>query len=295
MTFPARDTAAPARRIWLCADDYGIAPGVNHAIRELILRERLNATSVMVAAPNLDSDEAGALEDLNSGEKHAALGLHVTLTGPFQPMSQGFAPLRDGAFLPLNEMLRLAMLRRLEPEPLTIEIATQLRAFIDTFGHLPDFVDGHQHVHLLPQVREAFLTVVSETAPTAWVRQCGRAPSAWRLRDRKGLVLDVLSLGFRRAAERRGLATNPAFAGAYAFNSNANFAGIFPRFLNGLPDDGLIMCHPGFVDPELERLDSLTHLREHEFAFFSSDAFPRVLAEQGAELASPSGERGGAA
>ena len=40
--------AAPPRRIWLCADDYGISPGVNRAIRDLIERGRLNATSVMV-------------------------------------------------------------------------------------------------------------------------------------------------------------------------------------------------------------------------------------------------------
>ena len=31
------------RRIWLCADDYGMAPGINDAIRKLILRGRLNA------------------------------------------------------------------------------------------------------------------------------------------------------------------------------------------------------------------------------------------------------------
>ena len=34
--------AAP-RRIWLCADDYGLSPGVNRAIRDLIERGRLNA------------------------------------------------------------------------------------------------------------------------------------------------------------------------------------------------------------------------------------------------------------
>jgi predicted glycoside hydrolase/deacetylase ChbG (UPF0249 family) len=280
----------PSRRIWLCADDYGISPSVNEAIRELILRGRLNATSVMTAAPHFGGDEADALELLNSGNKRAALGLHVTLTGPFKPISEGFAPLRDGCFPPLNEMLRLAMTRRLRPEPLVIEIATQLRAFIDVFGHLPDFVDGHQHVHLLPQVRDAFLRVVAETAPNAWVRQCGRAPSARRLPDHKGLVLDVLSLGFRNQAERLGLATNPAFAGAYGFSAKARFARIFPRFLKGLPDGGLIMCHPGVVDAALESLDSLTTLREHEFAFFNSDVFPRVLEEHGVALAQPTGE-----
>ena len=47
---------AGPRQIWLCADDYGIAPGVNGAIRELIARQRLNATSVMVAAAHLGED-----------------------------------------------------------------------------------------------------------------------------------------------------------------------------------------------------------------------------------------------
>ena len=55
----------------------------------------------------------------------------------------------------------------------------------------------------------------------------------------------------------------------------------------GLPDGGLIMCHPGHVDAELERLDSLTHLREREFAYFNSDAFPETLAEHGVALARP--------
>lgn len=281
------------RRIWLCADDYGMAPGVNTAIRELILQGRINATSVMMAAPHIGDDEANSLEMLNSGEKRAALGLHVTLTGPFKPLSEGFAPLRHGQFLAHGEMLRLAMTRRLQPELLTIEIATQLRAFLDTFGHLPDFLDGHQHVQLLPQVRDAFLKVTAEIAPNAWVRQCGRARSARRLADRKGLVLDVLSLGFRSQAEWLGIATNSAFAGAYIFSAKANYAKIFPRFLAGLPDGGLIMCHPGFVDDALKSLDSLTELREQEFAFFSSDAFPEWMAKHGVTLADP-GEGGGA-
>ena len=49
-TAPTRP--AGPRRIWLCADDYGISPGVNEGIRELILRSRINATSVMVVAPS---------------------------------------------------------------------------------------------------------------------------------------------------------------------------------------------------------------------------------------------------
>lgn len=273
------------RRIWLCADDYGMSPGVSRGIRDLIANGRLNATSAMVVSPHLTADEVTALQRLNANEKRVAIGLHITLTGPFKPLSAGFTPRRDGAFLPLGEMMRTAMTRQLQPHMLTIEIAAQLERFQKIFGALPDFVDGHQHVQLFPQVRDAFIKTVAEIAPSAWVRQCGRANSLRRLHDRKALVLDILSMAFRRRSERQGLATNPAFAGAYDFSPKARFAKIFPRFLTGLPDGGLIMCHPGFVDAELQALDPLTTLREHEFAYFNSDAFPKTLAEHGAALA----------
>jgi hypothetical protein len=115
------------------------------------------------------------------------------------------------------------------------------------------------------------------------------------LHDRKALTLDILSVAFRRKAKQLGIAFNPAFGGTYSLNAKARFAKIFPRFLSGLPDGGLVMCHPGFVDTELKALDSLTTLREHEYAFFSSEAFPKALAEYGVTLASPTGELGGGA
>ena len=275
------------RQIWLCADDYGISRSVNAAIRELILRGRLNATSVMVGAPHFDPAEAEALDMLNSGEKRVALGLHVTLTAPFKPVSEGYAPLHHGLFPSLPKMLRTAVARRLKSEPVLIEIGTQVEAFTMAFGRLPDFIDGHQHVHLFPQVRDAVLKIAAEAVPDAWVRQCGRPRAAPRLHLQKELLLDVLSLAFRRKARRLGVATNPAFAGAYDFGGKRDYAAMFPKFLAGLPDGGLIMCHPGLVDAELKRLDPLTHQRENEFAFFGSKAFPKLLAEHGVALATP--------
>ncbi len=275
------------RQLWLCADDYGMAPGVNAGIRELIVRGRINATSVMVPAPFFNADEAEMLDTLNSGERRAAIGLHVTLTAPFQPMSEDFAPLAQGKFPPLNRMMRAAVARRLDPARLVIEIATQLEIFIQAFGRPPDFIDGHQHVQLFPQIRDAVLRVAAETVPQAWVRQGGRPRAARRLRQRKELLLDVLSVGFRRKARRLGVRTNPAFAGAYDFASKRGFAALFPRFLEGMPDGALIMCHPGHVDAELQALDPITHQREQELAYFSSDEFARLLADKGYVLAKP--------
>jgi predicted glycoside hydrolase/deacetylase ChbG (UPF0249 family) len=273
------------RRIWLCADDYGIAPGVDAAIRDLVAKRRLNATSVMVASPNFSRAAAAALAMLNAGTPRVAIGLHVTLTGPFRPLTAGFTPLADGHFLPLAAMLRASLRRKLDAAALRSEIAAQLAAFAAAFRRAPDFVDGHQHVHLFPQVRDAFLDEVKRAAPDAWVRQCGLMPAHRRLSDPKGLLISWLSRGFRARAAQRGLATNPAFAGTYTFKPGADFARLFATFLSGLPDGGLVMCHPGRVDAELERLDPLTGLREREYAYLSGEDFPKLLATQGVSLA----------
>lgn len=278
-------TAAP-RRLWLCADDYGMTRGVSAAIRDLIAQGRINATSVMMPAAALTDDEVTALRKLKD-DGRCAVGLHITLTAPFRPLTPSFQPLRDGAFLPLAAMLATATARRLDAASLTREIDAQIAAFTAAFDAPPDFVDGHQHVQLFPQVRDAFLHSVATHAPRAFVRQCGRTIALpARLRDRKGLLLDILSVAFRRRAARLGVATNRGFAGTYDFATTADAASLFPRFLEGLPDNSIVMCHPGHVDDDLRQLDPLTDPRAREYDYLASGAFAAELARRRFVLAS---------
>jgi predicted glycoside hydrolase/deacetylase ChbG (UPF0249 family) len=271
--------ATSLRRIWLCADDYGLSQGVNAAIRDLLERGRINATSVMTVTPAFTREEAASLAAIKANSPAVAIGLHVTLTAPFRSVTA------TAAFQPVGATLRTALMRQLDPESLAREVRAQILAFQDMFGTEPDFVDGHQHVQLFPQIREAVVTAVSETLPQAWVRQCGRlSPLTARLADRKGLLLDLLSNGFRKTATRRGIGFNPGFAGSYDFNAGAEYSELFPRFLRNIPEQGLIMCHPGFVDDMLKRLDPLTDLREREHAYFAGEAFPQILASHGITL-----------
>jgi predicted glycoside hydrolase/deacetylase ChbG (UPF0249 family) len=280
----AQDPRRAERRIWLVADDYGISPAVSAAIRDLIARGRLSATSVMTATPSFSRDEAKALRDAAS--TRTAIGLHVTLTGPFKPLTSGFAPMSGGAFPPLAGMAGRALAHLQRPHLLDAEILAQFAAFQGAFGRAPDYVDGHQHIHVFPQIGEALLRAMKKAAPQAWVRQCRRAPAAPKsLSDPKGYILDALSGRFRRLAEKQGLRTNPAFAGTYSFSPGADFTKLFPQFLDGLPDGGLVMCHPGKVDDELRRLDPVTTLRECEYTYLLSQDFLRVLAERGCTLA----------
>lgn len=278
------DAAAP-RRIWLCADDYGISPGVNRGILDLIERGRLNATSVMVVGPAIGRDEVSALKSLAASRPRCAIGLHVTLTAPFRPLTMHFKPIDGDMFLPFPKLLRAGLMRRLDPEVIHTELMVQLSAFGELFGRAPDFVDGHQHAQLFPGVRDAFLTAVSDAAPNAWVRQGGRnQPLARRLGTPKALVLDVLSAQFRRRASRANIAFNPAFAGAYDFSGQPDFGALMRQFLDDLPEAGVIMCHPGLVDEILVSLDPLTVQREREYEFLGGEHFPLLLAANNVTL-----------
>ena len=63
-----------------------------------------------------------------------------------------------------------------------------------------------------------------------------------------------------------------------------DFGALMRQFLDGLPDGGLIMCHPGFVDDTLRDLDPLTDQREREYAYLAGDDFPALLNETQTEL-----------
>jgi hypothetical protein len=212
---------------------------------ERLSREAVALGADVIVAAGGDgtlNEVVNGVASVDDALSRCAIGLHATLTAPFRPLTMYFRPLDGGLFLPFPAMLRSGLLRRLDPGLIEDELLAQLAAFKELFGRAPDFVDGHQHAQLFPQVRDAFLRAVKEAAPGAWVRQGGRAkPLAKLLGAPKALVLDVLSARFRNRAAVAGIPFNAAFAGAYDFSKAPDFAVLMGEFLNGLPDGGLVM------------------------------------------------------
>lgn len=266
------------RRIVLCADDYALSPGVSAGIRELISTGRINATSVMTIFPEFQQ-EAKKLQETKS-PKPFQIGLHVTLTGNFNPLSatpidtlNGRLPMQQQTWPPFGYF-------RIDPVAVKIEVKAQLKKFIDAFQRLPDYVDGHQHVQLMPGIRGPFLEAVKEYAPKAWVRQCARARLLDEvLADSKGGIFAFLNYGFRAKARLLNLKYNSAFTGAYDYSVPRDFAPLFAHFIRGLPEGGVVMCHPGYLDETLKSRDTLTDQREKELIFLLGDDMPRVLAQ----------------
>ncbi len=272
------------KRIVICADDYNIAPGVSKAIRDLVAKGRLNATSVMTIFPGLE-DEAKALADTPSPAP-IQIGLHLTLSGGFAPLVSPPMVTHDGKLPDMMALLSPLSLLKISRNSVALEIEAQIAAFERAFGRLPDYVDGHQHCQLMPAIRKTFVQTVAKLAPKAWVRQCAPArTSALLSADNKSRVIGTLSLGLARMAKRAGLAVNPSFSGAYAFEGRETFAELFPRFLDELTDGGVVMVHPGIIDGTLRDRDKLVDRREEEYSLLGSEAFHVAMKDAGAVLA----------
>lgn len=270
-------------RITLCADDYGLAPGVSAAIRHLIALGRLQATGCMTGSPHWPQ----AAQSLKPLDGMADIGLHITLTdqSPIGPMPK-LAP--DGKLPSLGKLLKLSLTGKLDRDEISAEINRQVDSFQAAFGRLPDFLDGHHHVHQLPGIGE----VVIETWKTrlgghVWVRSC-LEPSLGILTRRisplRALVIANLGRVFRRRLEQAAIPHNRSFRGVYDFSGKVPFDQLFRRFTADPGPDCLMMVHPGLVDEALCAVDSLTGQREVEYRFLASDSCVLGLAERGIAL-----------
>lgn len=231
------------RRLVLCADDFAFSAPVSRVIADLARAGRLNATSCMAVMPGWAADSA-LLRDVPAG---FAAGLHLVLTGeaPLTAMPR-LAP--EGMLPAINPLGRMAARGDVPLDEVAREVTAQFDRFIAVLGRPPAFVDGHQHAHALPGIREIVLAETARRAPAAWVRDCADRLGAMLARPFRGKALASAyhSRGLRAAAARHGLTCNDGFAGHYGFAGD--YAAIFPAFLRRPGALHLVMCHPGTDD-----------------------------------------------
>ncbi len=271
------------RRLILVADDYAISPGVSAAIRDLAAARRLTGTGVMTTMPHWPS-EAGALRDLQG---NIAVGLHFTLSDQ-QPLGAMPRLAPDGRLPSVGRLLLAGISGSIPPQEIADELDRQLDSFEKFFGAPPDFIDGHQHVHMFPGiwpiVQDAFVHRLNPAR--CWMRDCCDFRLSRRGQMFKAGVISVLSRAASNAARGRNLRCNRGFSGFYDYDAG-DLAARFSPMLADAGDGHAMMVHPGHVDDALRAVDTLTAPREKEYAFLMSEDFPRQLAAAGFTLAPP--------
>lgn len=216
------------RRVFVTADDYGYNPAVDEAILALMSEDRLSGASCMTRAPGW----ASAAARIAQAPAGSAFGLHLDFTG--------FSPVRCNLW-----PLILASLRgRLDPAALRAEISTQLTLFEDATGRAPVYVDGHQHVHQLPLIRDALIDVLT-------TRYAGRLPwlriSGARIGDGpKSLFIALLGAEkLQTMADAAHMRTLPRLLGAYGFDGNEDgYRRRLIGWLQSAADGDALMVHP---------------------------------------------------
>jgi predicted glycoside hydrolase/deacetylase ChbG (UPF0249 family) len=229
-------------RIILCADDFGISEEVDRAILPLAAGGRLSAVSCMSLGPLWERD-APALKATG-----VSAGLHVTLTQ--------MAPLTQTSLLPSEKTLFLkSWTRTLNRVATEKEVRAQFEKFIAVYGAPPAFIDGHQHVHVLPVVRDIVLSLRKEYAPAAWVRNV--ADLSGLTKDLNYWILAVMGGWCRATLNAQGIPFNKKMRGQFDFG-HAGGGDFGEKIKQWCGEEVLIYCHPGTMKGEAEFLSSDT-------------------------------------
>ncbi len=261
------------RVLALCADDFGQAANISAGIARLARAGRLTAIACITNRRAWPGD-AALLQGLPDT---VDIGLHINLTEG-RPLSTRLA--RRWPRLPgLARLIVQAHLGRLPRAAVRNELHAQLTAFIHAYGTPPRFIDGHQHVHHLPGVRDIILDMAEHVQPLPALRSTGRvlgpgfAFKRWAIERTGGRAL-------AEALARRVLKHNPALLGAYDF-ADPDYGALMRRWLAAVPVEGaLLFCHPGDAAPQGARgaADAIGAARVRELAYLASDAFAADLA-----------------
>ena len=268
----------------LCADDYAISPAVSQGVLEALSAGRLTAVGCMTNRP-FWREGAKALAPFRG---KADLGLHLTLTlgAPLGPMP-AFAP--HQRFPELRSLLAQARTGTLPLQEIRAEIDRQLEAFVAELGAPPDFLDGHQHVHILPGLRGLVLDALAARgwAGRVWRRDCADRPLSIlrrRVELKKAAFVTFLARGFAAQAAAKGFSCNTGFAGFSSFDPKRDYARDFRSYLVAPGPRHLVMCHPGHADRALAEVDPHTTSRENELSFLLSQDFLDTLHRAGLGL-----------
>ena len=238
--------AAPLQlpRLVVNADDYGYFAAVTRGVLETLDAGSVTATGVLANGPALPR-YAEALRDRPGVD--VGVHLNLTLGEPLTAGLRGRLGASGGRFAGRAGLLAALATGRF---PLA-EVVAELRAQVErclALGLAPRFLNGHEHVHMLPGILPRVGALAAEYGiphvrfVTPEWRAGGLAPGPLA----RSAVLQVLAL-LQRGSRPRG---GPTLLGA-GVSGRLTRAALAARLAHLAPGrDYELMCHPGSRDPE---------------------------------------------
>jgi hopanoid biosynthesis associated protein HpnK len=277
------------------ADDLGWAEGVNRGIAEA------HRCGIVTSASLLANGAAFASAvELARTTPALGVGVHLNLSDgkPISPLEKVSSIVTDqGVFAGGAEALLLRVARRnLRLQEVEREWESQIQKISDAGIH-PTHLDGHKHIHMLPGLFEitvrlakrhgiGAVRVSHEASTLRSALSSGETHNSTTVMKQgvQARVLKLLARDARALAERAGIATADYFCGI-AQTGELTIDGM-KHMLLSLPEGTTeVMCHPGYMDEELEK--SATRLQDSrpaEVEILTHAEVRNLVASQGIRL-----------
>lgn len=271
-------TAVLGRRVIVNVDDLGLSEPVNQAVIDLATKRLITATSYMVG---------GDIKDASIKTLHhfnIDIGLHLDFTGIFNTTLPRSLPV----------LIKASYLRRLEADTLLAEIQQQLDKFEDKFNQPPKFIDGHQHVHQFPIIRDCLLNELSNRYDRKEHKIAARVTYPLKHDLKAWKIYCLGGHKWRSLCQQAAVPTNHYFGGVYDFQArNSDLDKLWKSWLSHCPIStinnnnpsskcnlaterpvSVIMCHPARTDDHWN--DEIKEAREQEYNWMTSGALKRL-------------------
>ncbi len=265
-----------SRKLIVNADDFGRSRGVSEGILRAHRDGIVTSTTAMMNMPGVAHD----LLQAASEAPRLGLGVHLTFTAgrPLMPM-EWVRSLVDEHDHFLSQDAIMQQPARLDADELLSELKAQVNTFKNALGRLPDHLDAHHFVHLIPPLFRVYLDL-AESYDLPIRLPIPRRPAPLEhvpalLGNVSREVLAPIVEADWALLEGRAIRTTDQFVMGF-FGQNTSVANLLD-ILTNLPEGVTeLMTHPGLADDHI-RAESNYHVeRERELDTLTD---PQVLVQ----------------
>ena len=243
------------------ADDFGIDGEHDSVMIGLLKKNKIDGVSVF--SEFIHASCAHDIAKVRS-ENNVQIGMHFNLT-------------HGDSCIDVSSLLTEAILRKIDKIKILNSLNDQLQAFEEKFGFMPDFIDGHQHVHTFPVISNVIIQTLESIQYKGWIRNIGSGSLtglhlAWNHSFfKKFLILEMLSFFHRRELKKSALSFNRFFFGLLPLEQPKKLsAALSSLYSLDFLTSTIIMCHPGSLDGS-ESMDHPAKSRDLEASFLRAN------------------------
>ena len=277
------------------ADDFGLTAGVTRGILDAHREGIVTSTTLMANGAAFDMAVAASRQAPTLG-----VGAHLNLSegAPISPPTSipTLVDERGRLHLKPGRLLQDVLARRVRLDEVEAELRAQTSRIVQS-GVSPTHLDGHKHVHVLPEVADIVIRLAREFSipsvrcpvedPPGFLNTVGAERSSHARILKQYLVgrgVSTFARRLRRRLDEVGLHCPAHFYGLSqtGFLNTRRIEEVLARLPEGASE---LMCHPGYPDTELANTGTrLLVQREVEIFAMCSPMIKRLVAGSGIRL-----------